>query len=267
MTLFALDALARDPSTEAVVLISKPPHPDVLGRLQAALEKVGKPAVVCCLGAKQTEGAGALWVRTLDEAADATVARLRGRPWSPRTFHDVAGVREGLTRLPALSGSAILGLYTGGTLAHEAHLVLEELLGARRADRILDLGDDQYTVGRPHPMIDPQVRSDLLVEAGGRREVGLILTDLVLGSGAHPNPAEPLAAAFERARARAETEGRRLLGVASIVGTRSDRQDLDRQAAQLRQAGMEVLPSNAEAARFAALLVQPDLRTRVLEEK
>jgi FdrA protein len=201
-------------------------------------------------------------VRTLDEAADAVAAALQGTGWTPAAFRDPAEVRVRLHRLaaPALSaGAGMLGLYTGGTLAHEAHLLLDELLGGRPVARILDLGDDEYTVGRPHPMLDPQVRCDMLVEAGANPAVGVILADLVLGSGSHPDPAEPLAAAFERARGRAVAEGRILLGVASVVGTAADRQGLARQVSRLARAGFEVLPSNAEAARFAALLVRPDL--------
>lgn len=264
MTLFALEALACDPLTEAIVLISKPPHPDVLARLQTAIEKARKPVVVCCLGA--AAGAGpAVWVRTLDQAADAVVARLRGIAWSPRPFQDPDAVRSRLSVLGARTlGKTVLGLYTGGTLAHEAHLLLDELTGAERAHRILDLGDDQYTVGRPHPMIDPQPRTELLVQAGRDAGVGVVLADLVLGTGSHANPAEPLASAFEQARAVAQAAGRPLMGVVSVVGTAQDRQGLARQAARLEAAGMTVLPSNAEAARFAALLVQPDLDARLL---
>jgi FdrA protein len=176
------------------------------------------------------------------------------------------GVRARLERAGAAEGKAVLGLYTGGTLAHEAHLLLEELLGARRQDRILDLGDDEYTVGRPHPMIDPQARTALLLDAGRDPAVGVILADLVLGTGSHPDPAAPLAAAFEQARRHADAEGRRLIGVASVVGTTGDRQGLAAQVARLQGAGMEVLPTNAEAARFGALLVQPALASRLLED-
>jgi FdrA protein len=268
MTLFALEALAQDPETRAVVLISKPPHPSLLPRLEAALEKAGKPAVVCCLGAAPAARRGARWVRTLDEAADAVVAGLRGTAWSAAPFSDPVEVRARLDRLAAapVAGRSILGLYTGGTLAHEAHLLLHELLGAEPAARILDLGDDEYTVGRPHPMIDPQVRDHLLVEAGADPAVGVILADLVLGSGSHADPAEPLAAAFERARRRAEADGRVLRGVASVVGTAADRQGLAGQTERLVHAGFEVLPSNAEAARLAALLVRPELAPQLLEE-
>jgi FdrA protein len=266
MTLFSLDALARDRSTEAIVLISKPPDAEVLGPIQAAIEKLGKPVVVCLLGARASGGGNATWARTLDEAADAVVARLSGRSWSPRPFADPTAVRACLVAAgPGATGTGILGLYTGGTLAHEAHFIVHDLLGPRDADRILDLGDDAYTVGRPHPMIDPQPRTDLLQQSGGDAAIGVLLADLVLGTGSHPDPAQPLAEGFRLAQARAEAAGRRLAGVVSVVGTSGDRQGLSRQIAQLEAAGLTVLPTNAEAARFAALLVNPKLAPRLLE--
>jgi FdrA protein len=108
-------------------------------------------------------------------------------------------------------------------------------------------------------MIDPAPRSELIVKAGDSPETGVLLVDLVLGRGAHPNPASPLAEAAREAQKRARTAGRRLVAVGSIVGTAQDPQELAVQRTQLEAAGIEVLPSNAEAARFAALLIRPEL--------
>ncbi len=278
MTCFALEVLASDPSTEAIVLVSKPPHPAVLPLVEAVLARLPKPAVVCCLGAPPRPGERVRWVDTLDGAAEAVVAALRGRPWSPRAFHDPGVVAARLHRLgrqntPA--GSEVLGLYSGGTLAHEARLTLTPLLGPvghdeapgpdRRGHRILDLGDDRYTVGRPHPMLDPLPRAERIAEAARSPRLGVLLLDLVLGRGAHPDPAAPLARACLQARAAAHAERRPLVAVASVVGTPQDPQGLAGQLERLREAGVEVLPTNAEAARFAALLVRPDLESTLLE--
>ena len=262
MSLFALESLAGDPTTEAIILISKPPHPTVLPRLEAAMARTGKPVVACVLGANPPPGSAALWVETLDDAADAMVARLAHRAWTPAAFADPIFVRARLQALgsprPAI-GPGVLGLYTGGTLAHEAHLLLTRLLGDSRPHRVLDLGDDRYTVGRPHPMIDPAPRSELIVKAGDAPETGVLLVDLVLGRGAHPNPASLLAEAVREAQNRARAAGRCLAAVGSIVGTAQDPQGLAAQRTQLEAAGIEVFPSNAEATRFAALLIRPEL--------
>jgi FdrA protein len=268
MTLFGLEALAADLSTEAIVIISKPPHPTVLPRLEEAIAKIRKPVVACMLGATTPAGSAALWVETLDAAADAVVARLGKRDWVRRSFADVSGIRTRMERLRAGGpiGGEILGMYTGGTLAREAHLLLASLLGHEVPHRILDLGDDQYTVGRPHPMIDPHARTDMILKEVGER-TGVLLVDLVLGRGSHPNPAEPLAEAVRRASQTAQAAGRRLVVVGSVVGTAADPQGFAGQVAQLEQAGVLVLPSNAEAVRFAALFAKPKLAQTLLEEK
>lgn len=268
MTLFALDALAADPGTEAIVLVSKPPHPSVLARIEAKLDAVRKPTVVCCIGSGPRVTGRTVWVETLDQAADAAVALLAGRRFEPGVLSDPAAVR----RAVALDGGqaadkTIVGLYTGGTLAYETSHLLRSACGIDHPHRVLDLGDDEYTVGRPHPMIDPGVRTDKILAAARDQRVGVLLVDLVLGQGAHENPAEPLAAAVAQARDMAARDGRRLQCVASILGTARDPQDLAAQRATLEAAGIHVLATNPDAARCAAMLVRPQLREQWLTEE
>ena len=279
MTCCALEALGRDPDTDVIVVVSKPPHPDVLGRLEVALATVRKPVVVCALGLPPRAAHGPVrWVSTLVEAAGAAAAAVRGRPWTGRPFDDPQRVRLRLEQLGHASlprSPGILGLFTGGTLAHEARLVLEPLVGAvddgeatgdpPAHHRILDLGADRYTVGRPHPMIDAAGRAERIAASGEDRETGVVLLDLVLGRGVHPDPAGPVARAVETAQRRAAAQGRGLAVVASVVGTSRDPQGLKSQIATLESAGVEVLSSNAEAARFAALILRPELAGRLLE--
>ncbi|MCM2252576.1 MAG: acyl-CoA synthetase FdrA [Ramlibacter sp.] len=265
MTLFALDLLSADPATEAIVVISKPPHPSVLAKLEAKLATIRKPVVLCCVGAGARSAGKAVWVETLDQAADAALALLAGRRWEPVRFGDAAAVHTQLAqavRLGDFEGRRILGLYTGGTLAYETGYLFKRVFGAQHPHRVLDLGDDQYTVGRPHPMIDPAVRGAKLLEAAGDPAVGVVLLDLVLGKGSHENPAGPLAAAAQEARRIARRDGRGLALLASVIGTRGDPQGLGAQTARLEQAGIGVLACNADAARCAAMLVHGELRDR-----
>src|SRR5262245_35950380 len=127
MTTFALGALARDPATALVVVVTKPPAPGALPALEATLAALGKPAVVCALGAPAREAGPDRWVATLEDAVEAAVAILHDRPWAPRSFTDPGVVRERLAGA-SVAGAGLLGLYTGGTLAHEAGLILEPLL-------------------------------------------------------------------------------------------------------------------------------------------
>lgn len=277
MTALALEALAADPATALVMLISKPPADSVWPRIDSALDALGKPAVVCCLGAPRgAEGPGRR-VATLEDAAAAGAAMLRGVGWTPRAFGDPDAVRTRLARVQAATprrGPGLLGLYTGGSLAYEARLLLEPLVGLIASNlgpggdgsrhRLLDLGADEFTVGRPHPMLDPEARAVRVREAGRDPRVGVLLVDLVLGRGAHADPAAPLAAAIGDARGAAAADGRSLAVVASIIGTAEDPQGLGGQVAALEAAGAEVLRSNAQASRLAALLVRPELTASLL---
>ena len=255
MTRLALGALARDARTEAIVVISKPPSAGVLPALEAAIGSAGKPVVVCCLGASARPGAPGTWVSTLDDAADAVVALLHQRPWAPRAFSDPGSVRARVAALGPVRGT-VLGLYTGGTLAHEARLLLEPVLGD--GQRILDLGADEFTVGRPHPMLDPDARAVRVREAARDGDVACCCSTWCSGGARTPirPPRWPVRFAM-RARPLSAA-GARCSPWRRSSAPRPIRSALSAQVDQLRAAGVEILPSNAEAARFAALAVRPD---------
>jgi succinyl-CoA synthetase alpha subunit len=273
MTLAAIEALGADARTELIVVIGKPPARRVRERVEGMLADIGKPAVVALLGpGVETRETGRIRiVGDLEAAAEASLAALAGGPWQRRAFsaqaETVAAV-EYQRRALAPGQRAVRGLYTGGTLAHEAALILASLLGpvtgnlggARKGGGagsphlVIDLGADEYTVGRAHPMIDATARVAHVLEAGRDPEVAVLLVDLVLGHGAATDPAGDLAPAIEAARAHAISQGRGLAVVASVVGTAGDPQGLAGQVARLETAGTWVLPSNAQAARAAACI-------------
>lgn len=263
MALHALDALAADTGTEVIVVVSKPPHPEVLARVEERLDRIGKPSVLCCIGTPARTSSTCLQVQTLDQAADAAAALLSGRRWSAGRFADPSVVESHFARLmhERRGGDRILGLYTGGTLAYETTHLLAQALGGGHDHRVVDLGADEYTVGRPHPMIDPTLRNEWIARAGRDSQVGVLLLDLVLGRGAHANPAESLAAAVLQAQQRALQDGRQLACLAYILGTGGDPQDFKAQQAQLKDAGIAVFTTHADAVRCAAMLVDPRLRS------
>jgi FdrA protein len=243
MTILALEALARDVSTEAIVIVSKPAAPVVIPTLEAGIRAIAKPVIVCCLGAAADASAPGTWASTLEAAAEAAVAAVRGRAWTARAFSDPAGVRARLASTTARG--TLLGLYTGGTLAHEARLLMEPLLGPidttitgdAGRHRIVDLGADEFTHGRPHPMIDAAARDARVREAGRSADVGVLLLDVVLGRAAHPDPARSLSAAIRDARAAAQRAGRSIVTVVSVTGTKDDPQGLDGRSPRSRRPG------------------------------
>ena len=274
MTRSALAALGRDVATRAIVLISKAPDPAVLSDLAATLESLRKPVVIWGVGAPAS-GLRTTRVETLEDAAVAAVAAVAGQPWGARPFTDPSRVRAWLATVAAggARGPDVRAFYTGGTLAAEARSILEPLIGpVARGEterpgpghRVVDLGDDAYTLGRPHPMLDAEARAEGVRAVGRDSAVGVLMVDLVLGRGAHPDPAGPLAGAIKSAREEASAAGRALVVVGSVVGTEADPQGLARQVATLEAAGAVVLPTNAQAARVAALVVRPDLAGALL---
>ena len=268
MTLAAIDRLAGDPGTELLVIVGKPPAVKVRESIVARLEAGPTPAVLALLGsgvAPMRRGR-ALIVSTLEDAADAAVATLCGTAWTPAiaAFHDEDVARlAAATTAPGPTG--LRGLYAGGTLAYEALSILEPLLGPIGGNlgsgdtrdsvhRVLDLGSDEFTVGRAHPMLDPALRVREIERAGADPTVGVLLLDVVLGYGVAADPAGDIAPALEAAQARARSDGRRLAVVATVVGTSGDPQGLASQMARLEESGVWLLPSNARAARAAACI-------------
>ncbi len=273
MTEYALQLLDQDPQTEVIVLLSKPPHEDVARRLQVFCATLHKPVVACFQGS--TIAAEALQqVVTLDEAADVAVRLVRGSSQMPQFFDDPEAVAAQLRHHGNQAvGKQVIGLFTGGTLAKEAALLLSATLGpvsmemvASGRHMVVDLGDDRYTIGRPHPMIAPENRTEQLLEldaVNGLEPCGVLLFDVVLGHGSHLDPAGELAQALTQLRSRS---GRLPSVVVSLIGTEQDPQDLAEQRRLLEETGATVFSVNSQAARFAAMLVEPACRQTFLEK-
>jgi FdrA protein len=257
-----IERLRDDPDTAVILCVSKPPAPEVAARVVDAIAASGKPGAACFVGLDTDDDPrGVRICATLDEAAHAA-ATLAGID-VPRAAFDPGR--------PTVRG-VVRGLFSGGTLCSEAAAILAAELGqvvtnapaggATKLDgeppadvhACLDLGEEEYTRGRPHPMIDPLARAELLAEVGAQPGVGVVLLDVVLGYGSHPDPAGALAPVLAPLRdLRAD-----LLFVASVCGTETDPQVASRQVATLTAAGVQVAPSNAAAARLAASLVIRD---------
>jgi FdrA protein len=269
----ALHALARDGATRVIVLISKPPDVTVWRQLVREAYGTGKPCVLAVLGdAGITALQAPLYAATtLEEATLVASALIRGEPVVRRQHaippHLMASLE---TRCAALQPAqrAVCALYCGGSLAHEAWWLLQRSLRSVAANFdgplaavsapghvVLDLGAEEFTSGRPHPMIDPTVRRQQLLAVAQRPDVAVVLCDVMLGWGAHANPAGELAAAWAEAQQMAHAAGRQLLGIATVCGTPDDPQDYTQQQQILHAHGFIVAESNAQAARLAIAAV------------
>jgi FdrA protein len=226
-TLQALRLLAEDPTTTSIVLVSKPPAAEVAERILHAAAETGKPVIACLLGVQLEPPAGVRLAQTLAEAASL----VAGQPTAPARGAPAS-----------VSGSLVAGLFCGGTLAQEADLILGDV-----PHTVEDFGEDRYTQGRLHPMLDPTLRNHAILGAAARPEVRAVLLDVILGHGAHPDPAGVVAPTIRQAlQQRPE-----LQVLVHLLGTDLDPQPLAAQAEQLRAAGADLYPSNAAAAHAA----------------
>jgi FdrA protein len=239
----AMEMLAADDATETLLVVSKPPSPEVVREL-ASVDARGCRVVGAFVGWEGGEAPFEVHP-TLEAGAYAAAGAA-----PPGT----AELEAEVDVLPGRPDGSLLGLYCGGTLAFEAVSILAPLLGriggnagdgGEDGHRILDLGEEEYTQGRPHPMVDLEVRLEMLREAARDDHVGCVLLDVVTGHGSHSDPAGGLADVLEPlARERPV--------IAHVCGTAADPQDARRQASVLREAGVVVAPTNAAAARLAA---------------
>lgn len=275
-TMAALDALAADEQTEVIVLISKPPAPEVATKVLARATNTGKPVVLCLLGASDipVEGKGIIQCRNLEETALQAVSLVRGgRPVTLPEEGSGQQVQEFLAgRKP--EQKYVRALYGGGTLCDEAMIVFrqeglpifsnvplspaESLADVEHSQghTFLDMGEDYFTRGRPHPMLEPSLRIPRLLQEAADPEVALILLDVILGHGSHADPAGVAVRGIQQARQRAALEGRRLFFIAALIGTAADPQGLEQQQHLLEEVGVAVFTSNVRAARVAASLAK-----------
>jgi len=250
----AIDLLARDDATRVIVLASKPPGPVTARKVIARAAAAGKPCVVLFLGADLGDlPEGVVPVATLADAAFTAVALLGDRRREPQPPVEEARVLEEASRL-APGQRHLRALYSGGTFATETQLIWRAAGLAARDHIAIDLGADEFTVGRPHPMIDPTLRVERIVQEARDPATAAIVIDVVLGYGAHEDPAGALAPAIVEAKSSCAGDGRHLAVIAFVCGTDDDPQSLRRQRDELEAAGAIVLPDSATAARFAAAL-------------
>lgn len=251
-TLMAIDALEADPTIDTIIIVSKPPSRVVVDRLLARIAKSTKRFVVCFMGIEHYDmPPGASFANTLRAAVEHCAGPIAERGWVEQHSH-------GMTR----RRGQIRGLFCGGTLCNEAQVVMMQRglsvasnvpipgatpLPPRLADAhcLIDLGDDDYTRGRPHPMIDPSARSAMIAEALTDPMVAVLLIDLVIGYGAHADPAEVVAQSLS------QHKGRAAIAIASVTGTEQDPQRYSAQVHTLERHGVIVAPSNAHAAELA----------------
>ncbi|MCJ7716558.1 MAG: hypothetical protein MUO54_08565, partial [Anaerolineales bacterium] len=265
----ALDILDRDPDTKVIVLVSKPPDPEAADGLINFARKLKKPVVINFIGYASTlhQIDNLHFTTTIDDTAAAAV-KLASDPERKETEPDLP-----IDKFKA--GQRYLrGLFSGGTLAYEALLILDNYISevysnvpinkdfrlenslVSQGHSIVDLGEDEFTVGRLHPMMDHELRIKRLESEAEDPETALIFLDVMLGYGSHPDPASELVPAIRAAQSKAKKDGRYLEVVVLISGTDADPQDMKSQEDQFLESGARVFHSNDKAVCYAGKLIR-----------
>jgi succinyl-CoA synthetase alpha subunit len=272
--------LEKDENTKVIVLVSKPPAPATAEKIFGLVRKSTKPVVIFFLGGdqRQIREAGAHGALTLEEAAMKAMKLARQEETPAENF-----IEKCRTRLAPLAAEEkrrlspgqkyLRGLFCGGTHSEEAILLLQEMVQGLHANvsfgncrklasphssiqnTLVDMGDEEFTKGKPHPVIDPSILKERLWKEGSDPEVAVILFDLLLGYGAHCDPVGTIEETLAAMRRKAEEEGRHLSIVASICGSTRDPQGFADQKRRLEALGVKVLPSSAQAAILSGLII------------
>jgi succinyl-CoA synthetase alpha subunit len=278
MSKVCIERLERDEETSVICFVSKPPSPEVSEELVNFMGTKGKPFVACLIGGSAVKNVpnNVYMVETLHKAAakclnlmgdSLTIATTRKKLesiWTSASFRLGEGQKY------------VRGLFTGGTLTYESLVITSEMLGevwsnapidathklddhrVSKHNTLIDMGEEEFTEGRAHPMMDPTLRKLRLLEEAKDPEVGVIMLDFVLGYGSHPDPAGAMSDAIIRANQQATKEGRQIVILGHVCGTEKDPQVLSSQEAKLRELGVILFPTNAEMALSAAVIARRD---------
>ncbi len=274
MFIEALKALDQDEETKVIVLVSKPPHPEVLQKISAEIKNISKPVVGILIGGDPEiiKAAGAYAASNLEEAALIAVNISNGITTHSDELINDSAIFE-IQKIAATlkpKGKYLRGLFSGGTLCDEAQLILKDYIGfvygnsplnsdyqlkslwKSEKNTIIDMGEDEFTSGRPHPMIDFSLRCKRIIEEASDIETAIVLLDVVLGYGSNLQPVDEL----EPAILKAKQISPELIFIASVTGTDLDPQHRKKVIQHLKTLGVIVMPSNVAAAKLCGTILK-----------
>lgn len=280
MMMMGIEALEADSETKYIVVISRKPGEKTLPKILECLKKCTKPRVVLFMGCEQeiVESTGAIWAEDLDDCAVKALG-LEHLTYDLGSEEELDQIAQSAVCGLAAEQKYVRGAYSGGTYMDEAMHAMKEEMGEvwsncplnpdyRLQDSyksiqntVIDYGEEEFTLGRPHPAIDPSIRKPAILREAADPEVAVIVLDFILTPPGHPDPAGYLIPDIKAAMEQAEKRGGKLVFIASVLGTTADFQDIRVQEKELRDAGVIVCSTNKRAARLAAKII------RLKEEK
>lgn len=277
MMLAGIDALAEDDNTDVIVLVSKPTTGSVKQKILTRVKEINKPVVIWFVGEMETYQEDNIYFEDMSKNAALKAVELAGVDISKLDLHplNLPLIEEVKAKLNK-EQKYIRGLFSGGTLASEAYYITKEKYDdiysntvkeaahqlkdplKSEAHTFIDFGADEYTDGKPHPMIDPSNRIERFKQEAKDPSVGVILLDFVIGYGAHEDPVGAMEDVIKEAIQEAEKEGRHLEVIGYVLGTDLDSQGLDNQLEKLENTGATYASSMQNAGLLAREMVGKD---------
>lgn len=275
MMLMGIDALEADPETKYIALISRKPGDTVLPKILERIKTCRKPVVALFMGCDkaEVESSGAIYADSLDDCA-VKCLELVGIDYPLATEKELEELAQQEAKKLAPGQKYLRGLYTGGTYMDEAASAMVPRIGAiysncpidpawkledsymSRENSCVDYGEEEFTLGRPHPAIDPGIRKPAILREAADPEVAVIVLDFILTPPGHMDPTGFVLDDIRLAQQMAEMEDRHIVFIASVLGTTADLQDLRKQQRQLEEAGVIVCQSNYRAAVLAGEIIR-----------
>jgi succinyl-CoA synthetase alpha subunit len=273
MFIAALQALAADENTHAILLVSKPPHPEVLQKIGKEVKTIEKPVAAVFLGAdpQKVKTYGIIPALDLEEGAKRILELAGIKGDFPNTL-DINKIANQEVKKLNKDQRYLRALFTGGTFCSETQVILQDIPGIfsntptanslplknimnSEKHTIIDLGADEFTSGKPHPMIDFSTRNKRIIQEAKDKETAVILMDLVLGYGANLNPIPEIIPVINKAKQLAQEENRKIPVVCSVTGTDEDPQNRKHVVEALKKAGVIVCGSNAKASKLCEKMI------------
>ena len=272
-----IETLEHDEETKVIVLVSKRPAEATMEKILSLISACTKPVIVNFIASDSTpvQQSGAIPASTLEEAALKAAGLLKGEiltdAYRVELRDKITSQAKKERKKFSNSQKFLRGVFCGGTHCQEAEYIIREYIGEIYSNThlnsskplddpftsfkhsLIDLGEEEFTVGKPHPVIDPATVKQRMLQEAKDPEVAIILMDIILGLGAHADPVGLLAGSIKSLKEEARSQGRHLCIVASVCGTNKDPQKLEEQENKLADAGVLLFPSNAQACLFAGL--------------
>lgn len=275
MMLMGIDAMEADPETKYIALISRKPGETVLPRILERIRECKKPVVALFMGCDREtiEASGAIYASSLDDCAIQCL-KLIGIDYPLQTEEELTAIAAEEVKKLAPEQKYLRGLYTGGTYMDEAANAMIPRIGTiwsncpiepewkledsyvSRENSCVDYGEEEFTLGRPHPAIDPGIRKPAILREAMDPDVAVIVLDFILTPPGHMDPTGYVIDDVKMAQEMAEAEGRHITFIASVLGTTADLQDKNKQERQLADAGIIVCRTNYCAAVLASEIIR-----------